>query len=296
MKILISGGSGFIGFNLTKSLLKKNHEIVWLSRKNGIDKILGVKKISQLNGDEIFDVIINLAGKPLNEARWNKKIKQEIYDSRILTTRKIVDFINNSKTPPKLLISGSAIGYYGDCKDKEVTENSKINADDFAAHLCKDWENEASKAKINRLCLIRTGVVLGKKNGKINGALKEMIIPFKFAAGAVLGSGKQYFSWIHIDDEIAAIEFLIENENLSGAFNLTAPNALTNQEFSIALAHQVKRPLFLRMPEFVVRILFGEMADNLLLKGQKVAPQKLLQNGFKFKFGDIDNCLKNICR
>lgn len=295
MHILITGGTGFIGSALCKQFKDLGFRVSIITRKltNKTKLDQSIDFITNLNNiNQYYDVIINLAGEPLNKRRWNEEVKQEIYNSRINTTKEIINYIEKSQVKTKLLISGSAIGYYGNDADKTFTENSTPGDTGFTHKLCNDWEQTALQAIQYgvRVCLIRTGIVLGKNGG----ALKELMTPFKFGLGAILGNGKQWMPWIHIQDMIEAIMFLINNDNLNGAFNLTAPTPVTNKEFSKQLAKSLERPCFLRLPNMVVKIMFGEMGETLLLNGQKVIPDKLIKSGYKFKFQDLDSALENL--
>jgi len=295
MKILIVGGSGFIGSALCEYFSKQSKDVSILSRNPNKPKYLPspVKVITELNSaNSSFDVIINLAGLPLNKKRWNDRVKQEIYDSRIQTTAKIIDYIKQADQKPSLLISGSAIGFYGSHEEIIFSEETPPADNGFTHKLCDNWEQTALKAaEYNvRVCLMRTGIVLGENGG----ALKEMLPPFRLGLGSTLGSGKQWMSWIHMDDVIGAIDFLINHKNLTGAFNFTSPNSVTNAEFSEILAKILHRPCFLSMPELMVKLLFGEMGEILLLKGQNVIPRKLLESGYKFKFPKLQEALTNI--
>lgn len=293
MHILITGGTGFIGSTLCKQFKDLDYRVSVLTRKLPINPKHPINFITNLdNANQYYDIIINLAGEPLNKRRWNEKVKQKIYDSRINTTKQVINFIEKSPTKPKLLISGSAIGYYGNDSDKIFTEDSTPANTGFTHKLCNDWEQTALQATQYgvRVCLIRTGIVLGKNGG----ALKELITPFKFGFGAILGSGKQWMPWIHIQDIIESIMFLINNDNLNGPFNLTAPTPVTNTEFSKQLAKVLNRPCFLKLPSIIVKFIFGEMGETLLLKGQKVVPDKLIKVGYRFKFQNVAMALEHL--
>ena len=295
MKVLITGGSGFIGSRLCAYFLSLGYDVSILTRKIRPKKNIdfAVRQITDLNPNEdIFDVIINLAGKPLNENRWNDSIKKSIYDSRIQTTLKVIEYIKNAHSKPKLLISGSAIGFYGNGGNHIFTEDSQPADQGFPHKLCRDWEQTAQLASEYgvRVCLLRTGIVLGKEGG----ALKEMIIPFKFGLGAQLGDGNQWMSWIHMEDIIGIIEFLIYTPTLSGPINLTAPEPVPNTEFCAKLAAVLHRPCFLKLPDFFVESLFGEMGKVLLLQGQRGVPDKLLKAGYVFKFPMILEALQDV--
>lgn len=293
MHILITGGTGFIGTALCKQFIKLGFKVSILSRSTSHKQKQLSHIINNLNNiNQYYDVIINLAGEPLNRKRWNEKVKQEIYNSRINTTKQVISFIEKSQVKPKLLISGSAIGYYGSDLYKIFTEESIPTDTGFTNKLCNDWEQTALQASLYgvRICLIRTGIVLGKNGG----ALKELILPFKFGLGAILGNGKQWMSWIHLDDMVNAIIFLINNDSLHGTFNFTAPTPVTNKDFSKQLAKSLHRPCFLKLPNKIVKLIFGEMGETLLLNGQKVIPTKLIKSGYKFKFQNIAEALQFI--
>ena len=295
MHILITGGTGFVGSTLCEQFKNLGFKIFILTRKStrkpNLDQ--SIELINNVNNfKQHYDVIINLAGEPLNKKRWNDKVKQEIYNSRINTTKDIINYIKKAAIKPKVLISGSAIGYYGNDQDKIFTEESLPADAGFTNKLCNDWEQIALQATQHgvRVCLLRTGIVLGKNGG----ALKELIMPFKFGLGATLGNGTQWMSWIHIQDMIEAIMYLINNDNLNGPFNLTAPTPVTNTEFSKQLAKVLHRPCFLKLPNIMVKLLFGEMGETLLLKGQKVLPDKLIKAGYKFKLQTLAEAFESM--
>jgi uncharacterized protein (TIGR01777 family) len=294
MKVLITGGTGFVGSHLVEYLLGKGCNITILTRDKA--KVAGgveaISDIDEIKPSKKIDVIVNLAGAPISK-RWSEKYKQELIDSRVNTTKGIISLIKKLKHKPELLISASAIGYYGSQDDTPLYENSPP-LNEFTHQLCKKWENEALKAeKIGvRVCITRLGVVLGKNDG----ALKQMIYPFKLGLGGKIGSGEQYFSWVHIDDVIAAFIFLVENKNQTGIYNVTAPNPVSNTEFTKALGRQLKRLTLFPMPTFVVKLLFGEKGETLLLNGQRVVPNKLKKAGFRFKYPKINEALGNIVK
>lgn len=294
MNILITGGTGFIGNHLVEYLLSEKHNIIILTRdKTKVTK--GIKAISDVNEikpNETIDVIINLAGAPISK-RWSDDYKKEIIDSRLNTTKNIITLIKKLKQKPEVLISSSAIGYYGSKSDSIFDENSRPH-NEFTHQLCKKWENEALKAeKLGvRVCITRLGVVLGKNDG----VLKQMLPYFKIGLGGRIGSGKQYFSWVHIDDVISAFSFLIKDKKQNGIYNLTAPNPITNKEFTQGLGKALKRPAIFPMPAYVVKLLFGEMGETLLLQGQRVFPKKFKDAGFKFKHPKIDEALRSIIK
>lgn len=295
MKILITGATGLIGSALCKMLADK-HELIALTRninkaKNTLpNSIIVIDDLEKINFDDL-DAVVNLAGEPIADKRWSAQQKQRIFQSRLRITEQVVKKINASDTPPDVFISGSAVGFYGRQPAEEViTESYSSTYPEFSHQLCKQWEELALKSQSPevRVCLLRTGIVLSEKGG----ALAKMLPPFKFGLGGRIASGKQMMSWIHIDDMINAIVFLLEDKKANGAFNLTAPEPVSNITFTRILAHNLNRPALFPMPEFVLRLLFGEMSD-LLIYGQNVVPTKLQEAGFSFKFRTLDKAMKN---
>jgi len=294
-KILLSGGTGFIGKKLCEKLIEKNFQVTVLTRNlKNAQKVLPsqISLIDKLPKENNFDIIINLAGETIAQ-RWTKKAQEKIYQSRINTTKSIVDSVNNSQKQPELFINGSAIGYYFDLKEKELTEDSIVaNTQSFSAKLCFDWELEAKKINNHktRICLLRTGVVLEKDGG----TLKKLLPSFKFFVGGKIASGLQYFSWIHLDDLINIIIYLIENKEIEGAINATAPTPITNLEFTKSFGKALNRPTLFTVPAFVLKLIFGKMAEELMIEGQKVLPKKLQKSGYKFIYPNIDLALQKI--
>ncbi|MFT7088113.1 MAG: hypothetical protein ACJAZX_001568 [Rickettsiales bacterium] len=299
MKYLITGGTGFVGQKLIANLINSKQEIIVLGReKSKIEKIFNSKvraiaNFSEIGSDEKIDCIVNLAGENIASKRWSKKQKEILLNSRILTTKRIVELVSRLNIKPETLINASAIGFYGSRGNEELDENSKAG-DEFTSNLCQKWEEEARKVEKFgvRVCLTRFGIVLGKNGG----ALAKMVPAFKFGLGGKIASGKQIMSFIHILDLVSAINFLIDNKNLNGVFNLTSPNSVSNQEFTKILSKNLTRPAFFDMPEFMVKILFGEMGEILLVNGQNVLPKRLLKSGFEFKFENLDHALKNLLK
>ncbi len=296
MNILVTGGTGFIGCALCERLLRERHTVTVLTRdihrarQRLPEEISAIESVTGLTGEGVPEVIVNLAGLSLGSGRWTKRLKQEFVSSRVGVTRRIIDYIADAHEKPRVLISGSAVGYYGARGDEALDEGSAAG-DEFQAHLCKAWEAEALKAETHgvRVCLLRTGVVLGKGGG----ALSSLLMPFRLGLGGYVGSGKQWMSWIHIDDVIGIILHLMANNSLKGAFNCTAPNPETNRDFGRKLGSALHRPAIMWAPGWLVRLLAGEMA-HLYVTGQKVLPKKALQSGYRFQYPELGVALAQI--
>lgn len=296
MHILITGGTGLIGSHLIPTLIE--HHSVSVYTRNVAAATHHVSRrahlfssLDKLNNLDEYDAVINLAGESIANKRWSKKQKHKITHSRWSITEKLVQLFKQSQNPPHIFISGSAIGYYGRQGDTIVTEDYTDIHHEFSHEICKEWEELALEAQSEktRVCLLRTGVVLSKKEG----ALEKMLPSFKMGLGGPMASGQQYMSWVHIGDVLGALRFLLHSPTAEGAYNITSPNPVTNLEFSRLLAAQVNRPCLLRMPEFVLKILFGEMSD-LLIYGQRVIPNRLEQQGFSFEYPALDDALENL--
>ena len=295
MKILITGGTGLIGQSLCP-LLAEEHDLIVLTRNRiKAQQVLGSSIICIESLDELVvekvhpHAIINLAGKNLAEERWTEEVKREIYHSRIDLTKELVRFVRHSAVKPKVFINGSAIGYYGDRGDDVIKEGEPVGKD-FAANLCLDWEREAFKVREydTRVVCLRTAVVLGH-----GGALDKMLLPFKLNLGGPIGSGQQYMSWIHIQDMVRLIKFCLDNEAIEGPVNASAPVPVTNKQFAKQLAKTLKRIAILPMPEFMMKLVAGEMAE-LLVTGQRVIPDKAVKAGFEFQFPELNSALEDI--
>lgn len=295
MKILITGASGLLGENLQKSLLSKGHELLLATRHKpekdnqiywNIEKGFREEDLPRL---ETLDGVVHLAGETIT-GRWSEEKKRKIRDSRVFGTRSLVDAFSKLSNKPKVFVSSSAIGFYGDRADEELIESSAAG-DTFLAKTCAEWEAEARRAEDLgiRTVLVRTGVVLAKEGG----ALGQMLTPFKFGVGGVIGSGKQWMSWISLEDEIEIFNFALENESVRGAINATAPNPATNEEFTKTLGAVISRPTILPLPEFAVNLVFGEMGDALLLDSTRVLPKRLTDFGFEFKHPTLKEALEH---
>lgn len=295
MKIMITGGLGFVGTQLSMRLIEKGHQITVVDhapepRPYTPHEVVYVSADTTVSGHwqkEIAgqDAVVNLAGASIFN-RWNDETKKLIYDSRVLTTRHVVEALPKDKNT--LLCSTSAVGYYGFRGDEELTEEAGPG-DDFLASVCVDWEAEALKASKTaaRVVITRFGIVLGKTGG----ALGQMIPAFKKFVGGPLGSGRQWFSWIHMEDLLNAFLFVIETPAISGPVNFTAPNPVTNKDLGKALGKVLCRPSFVKTPGFVLRLVLGEFG-SILLEGQKVLPAELVKHGFRFSYPEILGALE----
>lgn len=298
MKILITGGTGLIGSSIALALIEEypNISITILTRNNSLVGKASNTQIKYVNDfsniDKGYNVIINLAGEPINKGRWTDSKKAKIFSSRMDITKKLIEYISKLEKKPELLISGSAIGFYGSHQSQIFTEDSKEADDGFTHQLCKEWENIANEAKDFgvRVVNLRTGIVLAKKGG----ILKEMLLPFKLGLGFKIGDGQAWMSWIHIKDLCNIMIYIIKNKNIEGPVNATSPNPVQNKNFTRSLAEVLNRPMFLTMPSFIVKIIFGEMGEMLLLNGQRVLPNKIINAGYSFEFDDLKSALDNL--
>lgn len=295
MKILVSGASGLIGKHLIPQLEAKGHEVYSLVRKPAKndreiqwDSTEGFAAAEQAKL-EGFDTVVHLAGENIAQT-WTKENKERIKTSRTVGTRVLVNALNKTSAPPKHFIAASAIGYYGDRKDDVMTEES-APGEGFLPEICTAWENESRKAADfgARVVLMRVGIVLAKDGG----ALAQMITPFSFGVGGVVGSGKQWMSWIALEDIVDIFVHAIEHENVRGPVNCVSPNPVTNETFTKTLGEVLYRPTIIPMPEFGVKFLFGEMGETLLLEGTRVKPQKLQDLGYQFKHPALKEAIKN---
>ncbi len=303
MKVVLAGGTGFIGSALIEAMLARGDKVVLLTRDLHAAQLRWDGKVDArlwnardpgpwvmaVNG---ADAVVNLAGESVAGARWTPERKLALIKSRIDSTRDIVAAITAATERPLVLVNASAVGYYGEEPEGECAEDAPQGTD-FLAALCGQWEREARAAeKLEvRVAMTRFGVVLGKEGG----ALAKMLTPFKIGVGGPLGSGRQPFPWIHIDDAVGAILFALDNAKLDGPVNVTAPEARTNAEFTKSLGRALRRPVFLPAPAFAVRLALGEMSA-LLLKGQRATPQKLLACGYAFRHPTLDGALTSLTR
>lgn len=293
MRILITGGSGFIGQALCRSLLADRDEVVVLTRDAQRARTrlpAEVALIERLRDAGEVDAAVNLAGANLAGRRWTAARKQTIRESRLGTTRSLVDWMAAREHKPRVLVSGSAVGWYGARGDEALDEDAAPGSD-LAAQLCRDWESEADAATVLgvRVCRVRTGIVLDADGG----ALAKMLLPFRLGLGGRFGDGRQWMSWIARADIVGLILWLIRTESAHGAYNATAPAPVTNADFSAALAAALHRPALLPVPAFALRAMLGEMAD-LLLTGQRVMPVRAQAQGFRFRYSDLFSVLRQI--
>jgi len=295
MRILITGATGFIGQPLCRKLAGKGHELLAVTRSpdKAREALPEGTEIRAAVGDFVDaepEAVINLAGEPIAEGRWSDEKKRRIVESRVETTRAIAKLCANAETPPRVLVSASAMGYYGDQGDRDVTEDTAPNHE-FVHEICDRWETEARKAESHgvRVAIARIGLVLDTGGGM----LEKTLTPFKLGVGGRLGDGTQYMPWIHRDDMVRIVIFLLERDDLSGPFNASAPNPVTNAEFTRALAGQLNRPAVLPAPAIALKLAFGEMS-RLLLTGAKMLPKRLEDAGFEFEYQTLEPALAEI--
>lgn len=300
MKIIIAGGSGLIGLSLAANLAETNYDVIILSRSPEKMRHLPSGVVAHKWDGQTAEgwghladgakAIINLAGEGIADGRWTAERKVRIRNSRVYPGQAIVQAIEAASTKPEVVIQASAVGYYGPQNDAKITEETP-SGNDFLAEICRAWED--SVAPITnmgvRLVRIRTGVVLSLDGG----ALPKMALPFKLFAGGPIGSGKQWLPWVHLNDTVAAIQYLMETKAASGPYNLTAPNPLTNAQFGHVLGKVLGRPAFMPTPALAMKLIFGEMS-TVLLDGQRAVPEKLQALDYKFQYPDAESALRDL--
>jgi uncharacterized protein (TIGR01777 family) len=304
MRIVIAGGTGFLGRPLAAALATDGHDLVVLTRASTnpapVPRAAGPRTVpwdptgdpgpwaAEIDG---AGAVVNLAGEPIAGKRWTATQKQRILDSRVHATHNLAAAIRAAATPPPVFISGSAVGYYGPLGDETATEDRPAGSD-FLAQVCERWEQEAMRAggPRTRVACVRTGIVLDKDGG----ALPQMLPPFRVGAGGPVGSGRQFWPWIHRDDWIALVRWAIATPAATGPINATAPHPVTSREFARALGRALHRPAFMPAPGFALRLMLGEMAGALLLSGQNAVPAKAERAGFAFRYARVDEALAAI--
>ena len=298
MRIVIAGGSGFLGRALAAALAADGHEVVVLSRRGspipGAARGVAWTPDGTATGEWARELdgagaVVNLAGEGIADKRWSAERKAAIRESRVRATRSVVAAMRDAKVRPPVFVQGSAVGYYGTPGDTRLDESSPPGSD-FLADVCVRWEAEAQPALALgcRLIVIRTGIVLARDGG----ALKELIRPFRLFVGGPMASGRQYMSWIHRDDWVGLVRWAIATASASGVYNATAPDPVPNATFSRALGRALHRPSLVPVPAFALRVIVGEFAQSGLIEGQRVIPQRALDAGFRFKFPDLDGALR----
>jgi len=293
MRVLITGGTGFVGHALCPRLAAAGHEVVILTRQSNATLPPGARSaVTRLDALDAagFGGVINLAGAPIGDARWTESRKKLLLESRVHTTARLVEWMGRARPPPPVLVSASAVGYYGEQGDRPIVEDTPPTPG-FTHDLCAAWEREAGKASTIgvRVCVMRIGVVLDRDGG----ALAKMLPAFRMGAGGRLGAGTHYFPWIHRDDVAAVAQWLLENPRSRGAYNAGAPNPVTNAEFTRALGKALGRPTVLPLPEAALKLLFGEMSE-LLLVSDRMLPRRLLDEGFEFRYPRLEDALAAI--
>jgi len=302
MRIIITGATGFIGRALCKHMVEYGYEVIALTRNLAKAQGLLGEQVKSIKWDgqsaqgwaslaDGAEAIVNLAGENIGSRRWTQARKRAILHSRLDVGRAVVEAVELSAIKPKVVVQASGVGYYGPHGD-EMLDESSPSGEDFLSDVACQWEASTKPVKAMgvRRVVIRTGGVLEREGGM----LPRLLLPFRLFVGGPLGGGRAWFSWIHRDDEAAAIRFLIENEDARGAFNLTAPEPLTMRDFCHLLGHVIRRPSRLPVPGFVLRLFFGEMAEALLLSGQRVLPKRLQESGFEFKYSTAETALRAI--
>jgi uncharacterized protein (TIGR01777 family) len=308
MRIVIAGGTGFLGSPLAEGYAEEGHDVRVLTRslKPGESRhdpgtgVPGVTRVGWSPGSggaweavlDGADAVVNLAGAGIGDARWTPPRKALIRDSRIIPTKTLATAIRTAAHPPAVFVSGSGVGYYGASLADDVKTESSPAGDDFLARVCQDWEAEAERAATpaTRVVALRTAMVIERSGG----ALQKLIMPFRFFAGGPVGSGRQYMSWIHRIDWIEMVRWIIDTRALTGAVNATAPVPVTNREFARALGRALHRPALVPTPGFALKVALGEMADALVLSGQRAIPQRALSHGFHFRYPEIDQAFRGI--
>ena len=293
MRILLTGGTGLIGQALCQHWQRQGHELwVWSRDPRKVQRLCSgarsVQRLEELSAAQPFDAVVNLAGAPIADRPWSAARRELLWRSRVELTRQLVDWMGQQPTAPRVLLSASAIGWYGDEGDTPLTDASPPGGKDFGSTLCMAWEQEAERASAHgvRVVRLRIAPVLAHKGGM----LARLLPAFKLGLGGRLGTGQQWMPWIHLDDQVGLIDFLLQQDDCSGPVNACAPHLLRNTEFTAALAGALRRPAFIPVPACVLKLALGEMS-NLLLCGQRVQPRRAMQLGYTHQFPYIDAAL-----
>lgn len=296
MNILLTGGTGLIGRALCQHWLAQGHQLwVWSRSPEQVPgrcgaAVRGVGQLQELDQVQL-DAVVNLAGAPIADRPWTKARKALLWDSRVQLTERLLDWLGTREQKPRVLISGSAVGWYGDGGERELSEDSPPVTQDFASQLCGAWEETASRAEAlgMRVVLVRTGLVLAPHGG----FLQRLLPLFRLGLGGRQGDGRQWMPWIHLDDQVALIDFLLTQPHATGPYNACAPQPVRNAEFARALGRSLGRPAFFAVPAFVLKMALGELA-GLILGGQRALPARLQAAGFRFRFTDLDAALADL--
>jgi len=294
MKVLISGSSGLIGREVENSLAEQGHQVIVLKRKATSSEMAYwdiEKGIIELGIHREIDIVIHLAGESIAQGRWNKEKKERIINSRVKGTKLLSEYFSKTSYRPRVFVSASAIGFYGSRGEEELSEESPKGTG-FLSDVCFQWEEATSKVSLAgiRVANVRFGMVLSSKGG----ALHKMLLPFKMGFGGIIGDGRQYISWITIDDVVGIINHVINTEELIGPINVVSPTPATNYQFTKALGKVLNRPTVFPLPAFLAKMVFGEMAQELLLSSTKVSPNKLQEYNYSFKHATLKKALKDI--
>jgi hypothetical protein len=297
MHILLTGGTGLIGQHLCQVWRQQGHRLtVWSRRPEQVAKICGsgvrgVARLGDIADDDEVDAVVNLAGAPIADRPWTAARRNLLWASRVTLTEQLLAWLERREHRPQVLISGSAVGWYGDGGERELTEASQPVKEDFASQLCIAWEETAQRAEALgiRVVLVRTGLVLAADGG----FLSRLRLPYKLGLGGPLGDGRQWMPWVHIDDQIGLIDFLLQHNEASGPYNACAPEPVRNREFAKRLGRTLHRPAFMPMPALLLKAGLGELS-TLLLGGQRARPVRLLAAGFTFRFNDLQSALDNL--
>ncbi|MGG5292325.1 TIGR01777 family oxidoreductase [Pseudomonas shirazensis] len=297
MHILLTGGTGLLGKHLCRLWAGQGHRLtVWSRRPEQVpmlcgNGVRGIGQLDDLDAEDPIDAVINLAGAPIADRHWTAARRNLLWASRITLTEQLLAWLQKREQRPEVLVSGSAVGWYGDGGERELTEASQPVKEDFASQLCIAWEETAQRAQALgiRVVLVRTGLVLASDGG----FLSRLRVPFKLGLGGPLGNGRQWMPWIHIDDQIALIDFLMRHNDASGPYNACAPEPVRNRTFAKCLGKALHRPALLPVPALVLKAGLGELS-TLLLGGQRARPTRLLAAGFTFRFNDLQSALDNL--